>query len=81
MLNDFKKVTSVTTTSKCLVISIEVLSVNTEDGIPVRKSLDTIDLPFELLPPALCYQIAGSISGANGYYNPDASRNAESRKL
>lgn len=58
------KVTNVKTCSTSLLVEIDVI----DDEKIVE--CHTIDLPFNVLPPALCYQIAGMIAGVNGYYRP-----------
>lgn len=51
------------------VMSIEI-DVVSSDSTTVEFT-HTITLPYKLIPPQVCYQIASMLAGANGYLRKD----------
>lgn len=51
------------------VMSIEIDVVSTDST--TVECTHTITLPFNLIPPQMCYQIASMLAGVNGYLRKD----------
>ena len=51
------------------VMTIEIDVVDTHSA--TVECTHTITLPFKIIPPQLCYQIASMLAGVNGYLRRD----------